>query len=59
VLQLSTKNLVVGKSYQIQSSADLVNWTNVGNSFVATSTNTPIIVSMNGPQAYFRLLATP
>ena len=59
VLQLSTKNLVVGKSYQIQSSADFVNWTNVGNSFVATSTNTPIIVSMNGPQAYFRLLATP
>jgi hypothetical protein len=58
-LQLNTTNLVVGGSYQIQTSADLATWENYGTPFIATSTNTPQFVSMSASQGYFRILAAP
>jgi|ERR1039457_4624244 hypothetical protein len=59
VLQLSTTNLVVGGSYQIQMSTNLVTWSNYGTPFIATSTNAPQYVNMKSSQGYFRILAAP
>jgi len=56
VLLLNTSNLVVGGSYQIQTSGDLTNWTNYGVPFLATSTNAPQFVSVSGLQGFFRIL---
>lgn len=58
-LQLSPTNLVVGGSYQIQTSSNLVNWVNYGTPFIATSTNAPQFVSATNSHGYFRILAAP
>jgi hypothetical protein len=58
-LQLNTTNLVVGGSYQIQTSTNLINWFNYGIPFIAISTNAPQYVNMTSSQGYFRLLAAP
>jgi hypothetical protein len=36
---LTSTNLVVGFNYQIQGSADLINWGNQGSQFTATNSN--------------------
>ena len=59
VLQLSTTNLVVGGSYQIQTSSDLITWSNYGTTFFATSTNAPQYVNMTSSHGFFRILAAP
>jgi hypothetical protein len=59
VLQLSTTNLMVGGSYQIQVSTNLVTWQNYGTPFLATATNAPQYVNMTSPSGFFRILAAP
>jgi hypothetical protein len=53
-------NLTVGSNYQIQVSTDLINWSNWGNPFTATSatyTNTTFERMPGWGQSYFRLLS--
>ena len=59
VLQLSTTNLWVGGSYQIQTSTDLINWTNYGTPFVAISATAPQYVSITSSKSFFRILVAP
>ena len=59
VLQLSTTNLWVGGSYQIQTSTDLLNWTNYGTPFIATSATAPQYVSITSSKSFFRILVAP
>lgn len=59
VLQLSTTNLVVGGSYQIQTSTNLVSWQNYGTPFIATATNAPQYINMTTSQGYYRILTAP
>jgi hypothetical protein len=59
---LTSTNLLVGANYQIQSSLDLINWTNQGSVFTATnsnwqSTNYWDVDDWN--QLLFRLQVTP
>jgi hypothetical protein len=54
-------NLTLGSNYQLQASSDLLNWTNYGNPFTATSvnyTNTSYQRIANWNSLYFRLQAT-
>jgi len=59
VLQLSTTNLTVGGSYQVQISTNLVTWQNYGVPFVANSTNAAQYVNMKSSDGFFRILAAP
>lgn len=58
-LRLNTSNLVVGASYQIQSSANLTNWSNYGLPFIAVSTNSPQYVDATNSQGFFRVIFAP
>lgn len=58
-LQLNTTNLAVGGSYQIQTSSDLINWTNYGTPFKATATNATQYVGMTGSQGFYRIEPSP
>jgi hypothetical protein len=58
-LQLNTTNLAVGGSYQIQTSSDLINWTNYGTTFIATATNAPQYVGMTSLQGFYRIEPAP
>jgi len=58
-LGINTTNLVVGGSYQIQTSSNLVTWQNYGVPFVATSTNATQYVSRTSSSGFFRILAVP
>jgi hypothetical protein len=59
---LTSTNLLTGSNYQVQSSTDLVNWTNQGSVFTATtncwqSTNYWSVTNWN--QLFFRLQLAP
>jgi hypothetical protein len=61
-LEPSFSNLSVGESYQLQSSTDLITWTNQGPAFMATNTtiNSPLYFNvLSSSQLYFRLQGAP
>ena len=58
-LGFTAANLVVGGSYQILSSDNLLTWTNLGRPFFATSTNAFQSVNLTGAQGFFRIFASP
>jgi len=58
-LRLNSTNLVTDGSYQIQESPDLINWTNYGSPFTATSTNAPQYVDATASKGFFRILPAP
>jgi hypothetical protein len=58
-LRLNTENMVVGNSYQIQASPDLINWTNYGAIFIATATNAPQYVDATSSQGFYRIEPVP
>jgi hypothetical protein len=49
-------NTQQGFIYQIQSSADLLEWTNAGSPRYAAGTNDSTLVNMNNGTAYFRIV---
>ena len=54
-LRLNAANLIVGSSYQIQASPDLINWTNYGTPFIAVSNNAVQYVDQAGSKGFFRI----
>ena len=59
---LTCTNLLIGSTYQVQSSSDLINWTNQGSVFTATtnywcSTNYWSVANWN--QLYLRVVPSP
>jgi hypothetical protein len=59
---LTVNNLHSGSNYQVQASSDLINWTNQGSVFTATSSNwqsTNYWNVSNWNQLFFRLQLTP
>jgi hypothetical protein len=54
-----TQHVVPGYDYQLQSSSDLVNWTNVGSIFTATNENMVSEFEINVTGQFFRILQEP
>jgi len=55
-MRLTFPNLLMGGSYQVQTSGDLTTWTNYGTPFIATSTNMVQYADAPASHGFFRLL---
>ena len=49
-------NAEAGATYQVQASTNLVAWTNLGPTRVATEPNESLTVNVSGPAAFYRLI---
>ena len=59
-IRVNLNQLVLGQTYQLQSSPDFINWTNYGGSFPATNSSTFQDVDILGTgMGYFRVLEEP
>jgi Concanavalin A-like lectin/glucanases superfamily len=52
-------NVSVGYSFQLQTSTDLISWSNVGIAFLATSSPVSQLVDVGNRGQYFRLVQVP
>jgi len=59
VIHLHQANLKVGADYQLQTSPDLANWTNLGGPFTATSTETNSFHEVTDTNTLWRLAPSP
>jgi Concanavalin A-like lectin/glucanases superfamily len=58
--RVNLNQLVLGQTYQLQSSPDFLNWTNLGGSFSATNSSTFQDVDILGTgMGYFRVVEEP
>jgi hypothetical protein len=61
-VQPTFSNLFPGENYQLQSSTDLITWTNQGPAFMATNTtmnSSQYFTVLSSSQLYFRLQGAP
>ena len=54
-----TQHLMLNNNYQLQSSSNLVNWTNVGSVFTATNEFMVSEFEIDVTGRYFRILQMP